>query len=393
MPLPQKEKVTKVCIDDFAIRKRHTYGTVMVDIESRRVIDLLPSREIGDVAEWLKTYPNLSIVSRDGSVSYHSAISQADSAIVQISDRFHLLKGFTDAAKKFLTRFLSANFRLPQEASHYAGRGSSDYWDKDGKEDIPTREHKQTLEKKKALVKQVRELKEEGWNNREIAEQTGISRQTVAKYLRPGYNPVNALYNTTYPSKIKPYAEDIKRLLSEGKTFCQISSYIREKGYKGADSTIRMYATRERKLRKEAGEGEKIERRWLIKLLYKPADQVKGISQEQLDQVISHYPIIGRIYDVGKSFKETLFAKKTEDLENWMEECRLLQIEELNSFVNGIERDKDAVKHAIQFDYNNGLAEGSVNKLKVIKRIMYGRNSFELLKSKLLRRELKRKIN
>ena len=80
---------------------------------------------------------------------------------------------------------------------------------------------------------------------------------------------MNALYNTTYPSKIKPYAEDIKRLLSEGKTFRQISSYIREKGYKGADSTIRMYATRERKLRKEAGEGEKLERRWLIKLSLK----------------------------------------------------------------------------------------------------------------------------
>lgn len=71
-----------------------------------------------------------------------------------------------------------------------------------------------------------------------------------------------------------------------------------------------MYATRERKLRKEAGEGnrEKIERRWLIKLLYKLADQVKEISQEQLDQVIAHYPVIGKVYEVGKSFKETLFT-------------------------------------------------------------------------------------
>lgn len=86
LPLPQKETVTKVCIDDFAIRKRHTYGTVMVDIESRRMIDLLPLREIEDVVEWPKTYPNLSIVSRDGSVSYHYAISQANSAIVQIVD-------------------------------------------------------------------------------------------------------------------------------------------------------------------------------------------------------------------------------------------------------------------------------------------------------------------
>ncbi len=129
----------------------------MVDIESKRVIDLLPSREIEDVTEWLKTDPNLSMVSRDGSVSYHSAISQANTAIVQISDRFHLLKGFTDAAKKFLTRFLSANFRLSQKVSHYAGTETSDYWNKNGKEDFPTREHNQALEKKKALVKKVRE--------------------------------------------------------------------------------------------------------------------------------------------------------------------------------------------------------------------------------------------
>ena len=71
----------------------------------------------------------------------------------------------------------------------------------------------------------------------------------------------------------------------------------------------------------------------------------------------------------------------------------MVVIDELSSFTNGIRRDIAAVKNAISFDYNNGLAEGSVNKLKVVKRIMYGRNSFELLKGKLLRLELRRKIN
>lgn len=99
IPIPEKDKITKVCIDDFAFKKRHTYGTIMVDIDTRRIIDLLPSREIGDVAEWLSTFPNLEIVSRDGSVSYHSAVKQAGANIIQISDRFHLLKGLTDAAK------------------------------------------------------------------------------------------------------------------------------------------------------------------------------------------------------------------------------------------------------------------------------------------------------
>ena len=77
MPVPEKEAVTKVCIDDFAFRKRKTYGTIMVDIDTHRIIDLLASRESADVAEWLKSYPNLEVVSRDGSVSYKSAIEQA----------------------------------------------------------------------------------------------------------------------------------------------------------------------------------------------------------------------------------------------------------------------------------------------------------------------------
>lgn len=107
MPVPEKEAVTKVCIDDFAFRKRKTYGTIMVDIDTHRIIGLLASRESADVAEWLKSYPSLEVVSRDGSVSYKSAIEQAGSHLQQVSDRFHLVKGLTDAAKKFLSRLLA----------------------------------------------------------------------------------------------------------------------------------------------------------------------------------------------------------------------------------------------------------------------------------------------
>lgn len=76
----------------------------MVDIDTHRVVDLLASRDVEDVAEWLRSYPNIRIVSRDGSVSYKSAIEQAGMDIQQVSDRFHLLKGLTDAAKKFISR-------------------------------------------------------------------------------------------------------------------------------------------------------------------------------------------------------------------------------------------------------------------------------------------------
>ena len=92
-------------------------------------------------------------------------------------------------------------------------------------------------------------------------------------------------------------------------------------------------------------------------------------------------------------FKQTVSGKKESELDKWLEETESQEMDELSSFTNGIRRDIAAVKNAILLDYNNGLAEGSVNERKVVKRIMYGRNSFELLKGKLLRLELKRKIN
>ena len=65
-----KTLITKVCVDDFALRKRYTYGTVMVNLESHRIVDIIESRETKDVENWLKTYPNLQVISRDGAQTY-----------------------------------------------------------------------------------------------------------------------------------------------------------------------------------------------------------------------------------------------------------------------------------------------------------------------------------
>lgn len=371
----------------------------MIDIDTHRIIDLLPSREVGDVAQWLSTFPNLGIVSRDGSVSYCSAIKQADANIIQISDRFHLLKGLTDAAKAVITSLVAANIGIPVSASDYEGKETTDYWEKESaREDFPTREHNVNCEKKKRMIEKVLELTGQGWTRARIAEETGISYTTVRRYQSPDFSPVHGKYNTAQNNKIKPYAEKIKQMLKEGNTFRQIEEAIKQDGYDGASSTIRMYTTRERKLMKEVKGGrgetvEKIERKWLVSLLYKPVDKVRKISQEQVDKVIEKHPQIGEVHDIVKTFKQTLFSKKPDELEKWMEGAQRLGLEQICSFVNGLTRDMDAVKKAIELDYNNGLAEGSVNKLKVVKRIMYGRNSFELLKGKLLRLELKHKFN
>ena len=96
------------------------------------------------------------------------------------------------------------------------------------------------------------------------------------------------------------------------------------------------------------------------------------------------FPEASKIYEIIKEFKNIMFSKKSEELDIWIKNTRKYKIAEINSFLNGIERDLDAVKNGVKYEYNNGLAEGSVNKIKLIKRVMYGRCSFNLLKQKVL---------
>ena len=108
-----KSNVTKICVDDFAIRKRKSYGTVMVDLITHRIIDLLPSRDSKDVKQWLSTFPNIELVARDGAVIYSSAISKSHPNAVQVSDRFHLIKGLAEAINRIIIRLYPARLEIP----------------------------------------------------------------------------------------------------------------------------------------------------------------------------------------------------------------------------------------------------------------------------------------
>ena len=133
---------------------------------------------------------------------------------------------------------------------------------------------------------------------------------------------------------------------------------------------------------------EFIQRKSLCQLIYKKLENVATITPGQYEQALKKYPMLSELYSLVKEFHTVMFSKKPEKLDKWIESAQKHDMPELQSFVEGISKDLEAIKNGIIYSYNNGLAEGSVNKIKVIKRIMYGRNSFELLKSKVLFHEL-----
>ena len=102
--LPKHDPIRVLGVDDFALRKGKRYGTVLVDLERRSIVDVLPDRTTATLSEWLKQRPSIEIVSRDGSLEYAQAITQGAPQAQQVYDRWHLLKNLGDNLHMWLTR-------------------------------------------------------------------------------------------------------------------------------------------------------------------------------------------------------------------------------------------------------------------------------------------------
>jgi predicted transcriptional regulator len=428
-----KSKISVVCIDDFALKKRQRYGTVMVDMETHKIVDMIESREMRDVSLWLAEYPNLRIISRDGSQTYAAAITQAHPSAMQVSDRFHILKNLNERATLAFQKLFQGRIAIPittgtqdiryevligtkaerirlvkklrgegrsmREISLLTGlsarmvKNYSDIRERDIPEDKHTvrgREHEEAVKKLSERANRVRTLRETGLSLTEIAQKTGFTLTAVRNYLAADFSPVNAHYGKQREGKLEPFREDVFRWKAEGLTYREIHERIRVKGYSGTQDAIRSFISKERRIRRDlqmavSGEAvEFIDKKWMIRLLYKPAEDVKGISSEQLAAIFKSYPLAESILHIVNEFKSLIKEKNPDALPQWMDKTAALGFPELNAFIGGLRQDIDAVMNAITSDFSNGLVEGTVNKIKVIKRIMYGRCRFNLLRNKCL---------
>ena len=261
--------------------------------------------------------------------------------------------------------------------------------------------HEEKVQRKIALVDEVRELKRCGYSMREISRRTGISRSTVSRYLDDDFNPVHALYGEKRYGVLTPYMDEINRMAMQGIMSIAIFKVIQENRYTGSESNLLHYVSNWRRCRKQfdqnndSGGSRKLfmERKNAFQPLYYPIEKVTSVSQSQFRALCDNYPCFNKIHTIVWSSKALLAARDPTQLEPWLDQAKSLGLREIDSFVEGLRRDLVAVRNAIALPYSNGLAESSVNKLKVIKRIMYGRCSFNTLKLKTLSLESIRKIN
>ena len=354
----------------------------MIDIETHKIIDLLESRNEEEVTEWLKTYPNIEIISRDGGIMYKSSSDKAHPKAKQISDRFHILKNLTDYAKDAIKRILKREISITDEkkenissktekkyeyktkwnlilkvkelkAKKYRTADICEYLgisnktvieynkisleDKDKYNKVSTKELKSQINQKNKweLIKQVQEEYKKCGKYRAVARKCNLDRRTVKEYINIKEPPINGNKNREYSSKLNLHKNKIIKMNNEGFNWKKIRDTIKGDGYEGSDSLLRTYLAKIKKEKTEVKQIQQIvERTTMISLLYKEIENVKNITKEIFEKVISIFPEVGKIYEIVKSFKDIMFSKKEERLDKWIEDTKEFNIQEINSFIN-----------------------------------------------------------
>jgi transposase len=384
--------VIHVGIDDFAWKRGLRYGTVIIDLDTHQIIDILPDREAESVRKWLATHPEIEVVSRDRGGAYADGAAQGAPQAIQCADRWHICKNLGDAVEEYLKRqplsipapaqsISETKETLPLPASTNAQR----------KQELLSEE---TFERKQAIVGKVREMHLQGISGHGIAAELGLARGTVRKYLQ-SEGPVRMAPRTRKGSILDPFYEYLcQRWNDANPTAHQLFEELQEKGYRGSETLVKDFVTRLRrglsgmkhppKSIKTKGVASTLSPRELRWLLTKREILLTPEEQQSLVTLLASSEEIGRLYRFLHSFLQMLRARKPELLNGWMKEVRESHIKELVSFVNGIDRDYDAVRAGLTYSWSQGPVEGTVNKIKTHKRLMYGRASFPLLRQKML---------
>ena len=360
VPLPGLEVPRVLGIDDFALRKGRVYATILIDAETGRRVDVLEGRTADVVEAWLRAHPGVEIVTRDGSGAYGEAVRSALPDAVQCGDRWHLWHLLCEAAAK-------------EVAAHCACWAAGTPL-REGKRADTTRERWQ----------QVHDLRSQGVGLLDCARRLGVTLNTVKRYDRAS-EPERLQRVPKYrPTLVDPYRDYLRKRRSEepGVPVRHLLREIRELGYPGSSNLLVRYLNQGRA---DAERPHLSPRRATRILLTRPENRTDA-QRETAGRLASACPEMTALDDLTGSFAAMLVPgpANEEKLQRWIAAARAADLPHLHSFTRGLELDLKAATAAVTLPHHNGRTEGVNTKTKKIKRDMFGRAGFELLRHRIL---------
>jgi len=406
LPAQGSKAVSQLGIDDWSLRRGRQFGTILVNLATHEIIDLLPDRETETAQAWMQAHPEIDVVSRDRGEDYAAAARKGAPQARQVADRFHLTENLRDFVEETLARCrteisqaampLTSEKRAQETGADVEQASVPPFW---LVEDAPLAgsahlaRHTERLDRYQQLI----HLRDEGFTQKEIARRLGMGERTVRHWLTRGLPYASPELRRKRRRGFDPYAAYVReRFLQGSRNGLQLWRELQTQGYEGGSGAVYRFlaqlkqgsATTGGKAQRSQTAPDSPVEQWTAKkvvwwFIRDPSD-LKKTEQETLVAIRQASPTADMAYGLAQDFMGMLRHREGERLDVWLSQVRASHIPELQRFVRSIQRDKDAVLAGLTEPWSNGVVEGKINKLKLIKRMMYGRAEFPLLRQRVL---------
>jgi transposase len=380
-----------VGIDDWAIRKGQRYGSILVDLERHRPIDLLPEHASGPIATWFENHPTIEVVARDRASIYAEALAKGAPHAQQVADRWHLTQNVGSALQDLLARHTSAlrevarqltAERMPPAAVSVAPAQLPPLQ--------PPGHIVGPIELRQHQFAEAKRLRAEGWSYRRIAEELQLNRRTVVRYVQAEQLPRRVLPQST--SSVTPYLGYLRERWAAGcQQGTQLLAELQARGYHGSLSSIyralKAFRTGDGRRLQDGAAVERVAIRSPRQAMWLLVREEQDLTDEDVAYqraLCAHNATIDQAVALGKRFLVMVREQQVDALDGWLADAEASGIKELRNLAKSLRRDYPAVQMALSSEWSNGQTEGQVNRLKLIKRTMYGRASFDLLRNRVL---------
>jgi len=398
-PVPSLPTPTVLGVDDFALRKRHTYGTILVDLERRQPVALLPDRTAEPLAQWLREHPGVQVIARDRATAYAEGARAGASQATQVADRFHLLQNLRETLDQvFLTQSavldaVNATLR-PQPVPLSEGMLAVPV----PPHDIPLPAQQRAAQRqarRQALHTQVWALHRQGWTAPAIAQHVGLGLRTVQRDLQSATFAGRKRRSDLGTSVLNPYKPYLLERWNAGcHTVLRLFRELQPQGYTGSYARVAAYA---RRLRQAQGlpPAHRRSRQALptvVELPYQPLTprratwlvlrretQRTEAETQQLTQLHAQSAEVAEAIDLAQDFAILVRQRQPAQLDPWLKRATTSTVEAVRRFATGLYEDYAAVKAGVTLPWSTSPVEGHINRLKMLKRQMFGRARLDLL--------------
>ncbi|HEU5329700.1 MAG TPA: ISL3 family transposase [Thermomicrobiales bacterium] len=407
--LPDASAPRVLGVDDWSIRKGRTYATILVDLERRRPVDLLSDASAESLATWLRAHPGAEIICRDRGGAYAEGARQGAPAAVQVADRWHLLANLGEMLERLLARHHTALRQVrPAEPPPTTDEGPAppappapSATSAPRRVTRAERERQERDARREARYREIHALRARGYGVRAICRHLHVHQATVRKYLdapscpHPAPRPGRARRLTPYV----PYLRE--RWEADERRVPVLWAEIRERGFPGSWRRVQEQLgvwRREARAARLAATGaagppvplpplpaaQRRPPRQVAAWLVRAADDLTPAQQAYVAALSEACPAIRAAQALAQAFARLVRSRDATGLDGWLIEAEGCAVAEVRDFAAGIRRDQLAVQAALVHAWSSGQVEGQINRLKLVKRSMYGRAGLPLLRRRFL---------